>query len=82
MAQATFPQADEHQGRVQESKHKDQIEVLSWSFGASQSGTAHMGVGAAPARSRPGPQLHTLHRQVLTDLCCIAATASTSRRRC
>ncbi|MGH1369531.1 MAG: Hcp family type VI secretion system effector [Maritimibacter sp.] len=33
-------------GEAQDDKHKDWIDVLSWSWGMSQSGTTHMGMGA------------------------------------
>ncbi len=32
-------------GECQDAKHKDWIDVLSWSWGMTQSGTTHMGAG-------------------------------------
>jgi type VI secretion system secreted protein Hcp len=32
-------------GEAQDKKHKDEIDVLAWSWGMSQSGTTHMGHG-------------------------------------
>jgi len=33
-------------GEAQDAKHKDEIDVLAWSWGESQSGTTHMGHGS------------------------------------
>ncbi|TYC58731.1 type VI secretion system tube protein Hcp [Rhodobacterales bacterium] len=38
-------------GESQDKKHKDKIDVLSWSWGATQSGTTHMGSGGGGGRS-------------------------------
>lgn len=35
----------ELKGEAQDDTHKDEIDVLAWSWGASQSGTTHMGQG-------------------------------------
>jgi type VI secretion system secreted protein Hcp len=37
-------------GESKDTKHKDWIDVLAWSWGASQSGTAHMGGGAGAGK--------------------------------
>jgi len=37
-------------GESSDSKHKDEIDVLSWSWGASQSGTTHMGGGGGSGK--------------------------------
>ena len=37
-------------GEALDSKHKDEIEVLSWSFGASQQGSAHGGTGSGTGK--------------------------------
>jgi type VI secretion system secreted protein Hcp len=37
-------------GESKDDKHKDWIDVLAWSWGASQSGTAHMGGGAGAGK--------------------------------
>ena len=37
-------------GDSQDDKHKDEIEVLAWSWGASQSGTMHIGTGGGAGR--------------------------------
>ncbi len=38
------------EGESQDSKHKNEIELLSWSFGATQSGTMHMGGGGGAGK--------------------------------
>lgn len=35
----------EIKGEAQDAQHKDEVDVLAWSWGASQSGTTHMGKG-------------------------------------
>ena len=70
MAQADmFLKLTNIKGEALDSKHKDEIEVLSWSFGASQSGSAHWVPGRAPARlrSRISPS-RTMSTQSSTDL--------------
>ena len=42
-------------GEAQDAKHKDEIDVLTWSFGMSQSGSAHGGTG----RHRQGARSRT-----------------------
>lgn len=37
-------------GESRDSKHKEEIDVLAWSWGASNSGTAHMGGGAGAGK--------------------------------
>lgn len=38
-------------GESQDDKHKDEIDVLAWSWGASQSGTTHMGSGGGAGKA-------------------------------
>ncbi len=38
------------EGESQDSKHPKEIDVLAWSWGATQSGTAHMGGGAGSGK--------------------------------
>jgi type VI secretion system secreted protein Hcp len=45
MAVDMFLKITDVKGEAQDKKHKDEIDVLAWSFGASQSGTMHMGGG-------------------------------------
>ena len=46
MAVDMFLKMDGIKGESVDDKHKDEIDVLSWSWGMSQSGSAHMGGGA------------------------------------
>ena len=45
MAVDMFLKLDGVKGEAQDSAHKDEIDVLAWSWGASQSGTTHAGSG-------------------------------------
>jgi type VI secretion system secreted protein Hcp len=38
-------------GESQDKSHKDEIDVLAWSWGASQSGTTHMGKGSGAGKA-------------------------------
>jgi len=38
-------------GEAQDHKHKDEIDVLAWSWGASQSGTMHVGGGGGSGKA-------------------------------
>ena len=38
-------------GESQDHKHKDEIDVLAWSWGVSQSGTFHMGGGGGSGKA-------------------------------
>jgi type VI secretion system secreted protein Hcp len=38
------------EGEAQDDKHKNEIDVLAWSWGASQSGTTHMGAGGGAGK--------------------------------
>ena len=51
MAQADmFLKLTNIKGESSDAKHKDEIEVLSWSFGASQNGSAHGGSGSGTGK--------------------------------
>jgi type VI secretion system secreted protein Hcp len=45
MAVDQFIKIGDLKGESQDKKHKDEIDVLAWSWGMSQSGTMHMGGG-------------------------------------
>jgi type VI secretion system secreted protein Hcp len=45
MAVDMFMKIGNIKGESQDSKHKGEIDVLAWSWGASNSGSAHMGAG-------------------------------------
>jgi len=38
-------------GEAQDKEHKDEIDVLAWSWSASQSGTTHMGAGSGAGKA-------------------------------
>jgi len=50
MAVDMFLKIDGIKGEAKDSKHKDEIDVLSWSWGVAQAGTAHMGGGAGAGK--------------------------------
>lgn len=51
MAVDMFLKMDPVKGESQDDKHKDEIDVLSWSWGASNSGTTHAGPGGGGGKS-------------------------------
>jgi type VI secretion system secreted protein Hcp len=50
MAVDMFLSLDPIKGESQDDKHKDEIDVLSWSWGMSQSGTTHQGTGGGAGK--------------------------------
>jgi type VI secretion system secreted protein Hcp len=50
MAYDMFIKIGDIKGEANDSKHKGEIDVLSWSWGLSQSGTAHVGGGAGAGK--------------------------------
>jgi type VI secretion system secreted protein Hcp len=50
MAVDMFLKIDDIKGESTDEKHKDLIEILSWSWGMSQSGSAHIGTGAGSGK--------------------------------
>ncbi|HEY5512337.1 MAG TPA: type VI secretion system tube protein Hcp [Geomonas sp.] len=50
MAVDMFLKIDGIKGESQDDKHKDEIDVLAWSWGASQSGSAHTGGGGGAGK--------------------------------
>ena len=50
MAVDMFLKLDDVKGESSDSKHKDEIDVLSWSWGMSQSGTTHQGGGGGAGK--------------------------------
>lgn len=50
MAIDMFLKLDGVEGESQDSVHKDEIDILAWSWGASQSGTTHMGAGGGAGK--------------------------------
>ncbi|MDQ3059960.1 MAG: type VI secretion system tube protein Hcp [Pseudomonadota bacterium] len=50
MAVDMFLKLDDIKGESRDSKHKDEVDVLAWSWGLSQSGTTHMGGGGGAGK--------------------------------
>ena len=50
MAVDMFMKIDTVEGEAQDSKHKKEIDVLSWSWGLSNAGSAHSGGGAGAGK--------------------------------
>ena len=51
MAVDMFLKLDGIKGEAKDDKHKDEIDVLAWSWGASQSGTTHVGGGSGAGKA-------------------------------
>ncbi len=50
MAVDMFIKIGDLKGEAQDKVHKDEIDVLAWSWGMSQSGTTHMGSGSGAGK--------------------------------
>ena len=50
MAVDVFLKLEGIKGEAQDDKHKEEIDVLAWSWGMSQSGTTHMGTGSGSGK--------------------------------
>jgi type VI secretion system secreted protein Hcp len=50
MAMDQFIKIGALKGEAKDSKHKDEIDVLSWNWGVSNSGSAHQGGGAGAGK--------------------------------
>ncbi len=50
MAVDMFLKIDGIKGEAQDAKHKDEIDVLAWSWGMSQSATSHISAGAGAGK--------------------------------
>jgi len=50
MAVDMFLKLDDVKGESTDDKHKDEVDVLAWSWGMSQSGTTHMGGGGGSGK--------------------------------
>jgi type VI secretion system secreted protein Hcp len=50
MAVDMFLKIDDVKGESSDDKHKGEIDVLSWSWGATQSATTHMGTGGGSGK--------------------------------
>ena len=64
MAVDMFLKLDGVNGESKDKTHKLDIDVLAWSWGMSNSGSAHQGRGSRQRQSeRAGPERHQVHRQ-------------------
>ena len=63
MAASIFARIGTIKGESRDAKHKDEIEVLSWSWGLFQSDTIAHGGGGGAGRRASRPQLHASRRQ-------------------
>ncbi len=61
MAQDIFLKLDGVDGESQDGSHKDEIEVLSWSWDMTQSGAMHSGSGGGAGKAQVG-DLQFQHR--------------------
>ena len=50
MAVDMFLKLDDVKGESTDDKHKDEVDVLAWSWGMTQSGTTHMGGGGGSGK--------------------------------
>ena len=50
MAVDMFIKIGDLKGEAQDQKHKDEIDVISWSWGISNSGSAH--IGGVPVQAK------------------------------
>ena len=50
MAVDMFLKLGDVKGEAQDAKHKDEIDVLAWSWGLSQSGSTHLGPGGGAGK--------------------------------
>src|SRR5262245_36197630 len=51
MAVDMFIKIDDIKGEASDAKHKDEIDVLSWTWGVSQAGSAHHGSGTGTGKA-------------------------------
>lgn len=51
MAVDMFMKIDDVKGESVDAEHKDQIDILAWSWGAQQTGSAHVGGGAGAGKA-------------------------------
>ena len=52
MASDMYLKVGDVKGESVDAKHKDEIDIISWSWGISQSGTFHSGSGGGSGRSK------------------------------
>jgi type VI secretion system secreted protein Hcp len=69
-----FMKIDDIEGESVDASHKDQIEVLAWSWVTTQKGSAHSGTGAGAGKVNVGDLSFTKYvdrsSPLLFKLCC------------
>jgi type VI secretion system secreted protein Hcp len=74
MAVDMFIKIDDIKGEANDAKHKGTIDVLSWSWGVTQSGTTHMGGGGGSGKANVNDLTLTKYidraSPVLLKICC------------
>jgi type VI secretion system secreted protein Hcp len=74
MAVDMFIKIDDIKGESVDDKHKGEIDVLAWSWGMSQSGSAHIGGGAGSGKVQVRDLTLTKHvdkaTPILMKYCC------------
>jgi type VI secretion system secreted protein Hcp len=74
MAVDMFIKIGDLKGESKDSKHKDEIDVLAWSWGMSQSGTTHQGGGGGSGKVHVQDISFTKHidssSNMLVSSCC------------
>jgi len=68
MAMTIFARIGTIKGESQDARHKDEIDVLSWSWGVSQSGTAGHGAGGGAGKANFHDFTFTHHVDKATPL--------------
>ena len=72
MAVDMFMKLGDIKGEAQDSVHAEEIDVLSWSWGMSNAGSAHMGSGQAAGRANVQDLHFTKHIDVATPALMLA----------
>ena len=68
MAVDCFLHIDGCQGESQDDKHKNDIDILAWSWGMSQSGTFHVGGGGGAGKANfQDMSVHQVDRQGVAE---------------
>lgn len=72
-----FVEIDNIKGESVDASHKDEIDVLMWNWAASQSGSAHSGVGSGAGKAEIGDLSFTKYIDKATPLLVKACCAGT-----
>jgi type VI secretion system secreted protein Hcp len=72
-----FIKIDKIEGESQDGKHAKEIDVLTWSWGANQSGTTHMGGGSGAGKVKVGDLTFTKYIDSASHSLLLACCAGT-----